>query len=146
MVVLSGCGSSADRRPLHGRVEIDGVAVERGSISLLPADGNSGPPANGSIVDGEYRFTTESGPCGGPHRVLIDVESLAREARATGQDAPGGVDTMDVKKVDLKRTGSGLAPGGASRGGDDEPAKRHWEMEFTVPEDGESRRDFNLEG
>lgn len=140
LVVLSGCGSSTDRRPLHGRVEVDGVAVARGSISLLPAAGNSGPAANGVIADGEYRFTTESGPYGGPHRVLIDVESLSGEERAPGQDGPG-----DVQKVDVKRMGVRAQGGGPSRAGADATAKRHWELDFTVPEDGEARKDFHLE-
>ncbi len=140
LVVLSGCGSSTDRRPLHGRVEIDGVAVERGLISLLPAAGNSGPAANGVIVDGEYRFTTESGPYCGPHRVLIDVDSLHGEERATGQDGPG-----DIKTVDVKRTGVRAERSRPSREAVDETTKRHWQIEFTVPENGEPRKDFDLE-
>ena len=141
LVVVCGCGSSTDRRPLQGRVEIDGVAIERGSISLLPAAGNSGPAANAVIVDGEYRFTSESGPYGGPHRVLIDVDSEPGGDGTTGQDAPA-----DVKAVDLKAIGARADRARPSRAAVKQTTKRHWEVEYTVPEDGETRKDFDLEG
>ena len=141
LVVVCGCGSSTDRRPLQGRVEIDGVAVERGSISLLPAAGNPGPAANAAIVDGEYRFTTESGPYGGPHRVLIDVDSEPGGDGATGQDAPAG-----VKAVDVKAIGARAQRARPSRAAVKQATKIHWEIEFTVPENNEPRKDFDLKG
>jgi len=122
-------------------VEIDGKAVERGSISLLPAAGNSGPAANGVIVDGAYRFTTETGPRAGPHRVLIDVESPPGGERAAGQDAPGAVNTGDVK-----RTGVRAKPARPPGAGTGQATKRHWEIDFTVPEHGAPRKDFDLRG
>jgi len=136
LVVLWGCGPSGDRRPLRGRVEIDGVAVEQGSISLLPAEGNPGPAANGVIVDGAYRFTTETGPRAGPHRVLIDVESPPG-----GQDASGAGNTRDVKRTGARAERA--RPPGAGAG---QATKLHWEIEFTVPEDGAPRKDFDLRG
>ncbi|HUT91276.1 MAG TPA: hypothetical protein VMY37_17385 [Thermoguttaceae bacterium] len=126
---------------MQGRVAIDGVAVERGSISLLPAAGNSGPAANAVIVDGEYRFTTESGPYGGPHRVLIDVDSEPGGNGATGQDDPAG-----VKAVDVKAIGARAQRARPSRAPVEQTAKRHWEIEFTVPEKGEFCKDFDLKG
>ena len=130
MVVLSlsfllfvGCRSETDRRPMRGRVEIDGVAVTRGSIGFRPAPGNSGPAASAAIVDGEYRFTDETGPHDGPHRVVIDVQP------PTAGDAASGP---------RKAAGARTASGG--------PGLRHFEVDYTVPAGGECHKDFELEG
>jgi len=139
LLVFSGCGSSTGRRPLHGRVEIDGVAVTRGSISFLPAAGNPGPAANTVIVDGEYRFTGESGPYCGPHRVVIDIDPYPGEAAATGQEAG-----QDVKAVGKKAAGARARRPRPSRAKVTPTAKRHWEVEYTVPENGEYGKDFEL--
>jgi hypothetical protein len=130
---------------VHGRVEVDGVAVAHGSISFLPAPGSSGPAANTVIVDGEYRFTEDSGPCCGPHRVLIDVDSQLGEGKPTGQKAAQG-----GKRSDIRATGKAMRAGAGrprpSRGTVQQTAKLHWEVEHTVPDDGKCRKDFHLKG
>lgn len=143
LLLLSGCGSKTDRRALHGRVQIDGEAIAQGSISFLPAKGSSGPAANTAVVDGEYGFTDETGPYSGPHRVLIDVDPQPRPDEAE-EEGPA----EDVKAIDVNaaRAGAARSRPPRLRG---EPTtkgstKRHWELEYTVPEDGENRKDFDL--
>ena len=140
LLLCCGCGRSTARRPLHGRVEIAGVAVSRGSISLLPAAGNSGPAANAVILDGEYRFTGASGPHAGPHRVLIDIDARPGADQKTGKGAPG-----DVKRVDLGTANAAAERRPPSPAEVAKTTKRHWEVEYTVPESGECRKDFELE-
>jgi len=140
LFVLSGCGSSAGRCPLYGRVEVDGAAVSHGSISFLPAPGNSGPAANTAIVDGEYRFTKESGPHCGPHRVVIDIDPYPGEA-AAGEKAG-----QHVKTVGNTAAGARPRPPRPSRAKVTPTAKRHWEVEYTVPDNGDYGKDFELKG
>lgn len=138
LFVFSGCGSSTGRCPLYGRVEVDGAAVAHGSISFLPAAGNAGPAANTAIVDGEYRFTKETGPHRGPHRVVIDVDPYPGEA-AAGQKAG-----QDGKAVGNKAAGAQARLSRPPRGKVTPTAKRHWEIEYTVPENGDYGKDFEL--
>ena len=133
---LAGCNSEAARRPMRGRVEIDGEAVTRGSIGFRPAPGNSGPAASAPIVDGEYQFSDETGPHDGPHRVVIDVEPPAED------DATSGTAASAPRKAAGARTRQ--APG--ARAAANRPVRRHWEVDYTVPAGGECRRDFELEG
>jgi hypothetical protein len=135
-------GASADRRPLHGRVQVDGVSVAHGSISFLPAAGNSGPAANASIVDGEYHFTKESGPRGGPHRVLIDIDSLPGQDPAPVPEPP----MRDMKRIDASSFQERIAEHGPVTEQPQRSTKRHWELEYEVPEDGADRKDFELSG
>ena len=135
-------GSSADRRPLHGRVQVDGVGVAYGSISFLPTAGNSGPAANGSIVNGEYNFTKESGPRGGPHRVLIDIDSLPGQDDAPVPEQP----MRDMKRIDTSAFQKRNAERGPPTEQPQRSSKRHWEVEYAVPEEGADRKDFELGG
>jgi len=135
-------GSSTGRRPLHGRVQVDGVGIARGSISFLPAEGNSGPAANASIVDGKYSFTKETGPRGGPHRVLIDTFVPPGQGDVPAPEQP----MRDMKKTDptaFRERNAGLGPSAEQP---QRSAKRHWEVEYSVPEEGVDRKDFELSG
>jgi hypothetical protein len=142
MLFLSGCGGSESlRRPMEGEVRVDGVAVERGAISFLPAKGTSGPAANGTIVEGRYRFTSESGPYAGPHRVLLDVDTQPEAAAAAGSTDVEFPEDVKRIKVDAARP-----PGRRTRPPPrPEPtAKTHWQLEYTVPGEGEFQKDFDL--
>jgi len=135
VLFFGGCSPSTARRPLYGRVEIDGQAITHGSISLLPAKGNSGPAANTTIIDGEYAFTNENGPHSGPHRVIIDVDTL-----------PGNQPSEEMKaSQDLKSVQPPAARSGRSAPREPPTAKRHWEFEYVVPRDDPSQKDFDLE-
>jgi hypothetical protein len=127
---------------LYGRVQVDRVSLARGSISFLPMAGNSGPAANASIVDGEYSFTKETGPCGGPHRVIIDVYSPPGQGDAPEPEQP----MRDVKKTDpsaFRKPHNGQGPSAEQP---QHSTKRHWEIECSVPEDGMVQKDFDLGG
>lgn len=73
---LVGCGSDGPvRLPLSGRVYSDNIEGKlNGTIAVLPVAGTKGPAANGLVQDGQYKFTDETGPVAGEHRVVIDVE------------------------------------------------------------------------
>jgi len=135
-------GSATGRRALHGRVQVDGVDVARGAIRFLPSAGNSGPAANASIVDGRYSFTRETGPHGGPHRVLIDVHSLpVQDGESESEQSMRGMKKMDVESLQEPD-----AEGGASEEQPQRSTKSHWELDYSVPEEGADRKDFELSG
>lgn len=142
MVHFGRFGSSADRRPLHGRVEVGGVGVARGSISFLPTAGNSGPAATASIVDGGYNFTKESGPHGGPHRVLIDIDLLPDQDEIALPEQSN----RDMKRIDVSAFQERSAERGPLTEQTQRSTKRHWEVECGVPEEGGDRKDFVLDG
>jgi hypothetical protein len=142
MVHFGRFGSSADRRPLHGRVQVDGVGVAHGSISFLPTAGNSGPAANGSIVNGEYNFTKESGPRGGPHRVLIDIDSLPGQDDEPIPAQP----KRDMKRIDTSAVQERRAEREPPTKQPQRSSKRHWEVEYAVPEEAADQKDFELGG
>jgi len=78
LLVVFGCTSESDRRPISGTVSVDGTLVARGSISFFPDRGHAGPAASTAISAGNYRFTTTNGPSAGPHRVVIGIETDVR--------------------------------------------------------------------
>jgi hypothetical protein len=82
--LLMGCGGwGAPRRAtVDGQVSIDHVALENGTISFSPTDGNSGPTAGGSIKNGSYSIHGEKGPAVGWNLVTISG------ARRTGKRIP----------------------------------------------------------
>lgn len=142
IVHLAPLRASADRRPLHGRVQVNGVQIASGSISFLPAAGNSGPAANASIINGEYNFTEQTGPRSGPHRVLIDMYTPPGQAEAAASEQP----VQDMKKVTastLQDAKAKAKPADAEQ--TQRSTRRHWELEYTIPND-EDRQDFGLEG
>jgi hypothetical protein len=121
---------------------VDGVRVARGSITFLPVSGNLGPAANTSILDGKYRFTKQTGPSDGPHRVLIDMHSAPGQDDAAAPEQP---------IPDTNHTAAAVLPKrNATSGGsmEQEPPsaeiERRWELEYTVPERGSDRKDFDL--
>jgi hypothetical protein len=72
--VLVGCGSSKysgeQRFPLTGEVTFDGLPIDLGSITFIPAEGK-GRPSGGVITDGKYDVPEEKGANAGTHRVEI---------------------------------------------------------------------------
>ncbi len=122
---------------MQGRVDVDGTPIAHGSMSLLPAEGNSGPAANTTIVDGEYMFSHETGPHSGPHRVLIDVDTLPAAGPAMEKNEAG----QDFKAVNPRASRS------ARKAPQAKPVeKRRWELPYTVPLDGPVQKDFHLDG
>lgn len=125
-----GCGPAAEpRQPLFGKVAVAGVEVDKGLISFFPKGETAGPVAITEITNGAYRFTTETGPYPGSHRVVIDFQS----------DPPLGKITVPAGGRDPK-IGTGTS---AIVAEGDVPIKRPpWETEFVVPLGTELRKDF----
>ena len=70
-LLIVGCQGQSDRLPVSGTIhDRDGEPLE-GSISFLPDGGTEGPAANGSVLNGEYRFDRTNGPVPGKYRVIV---------------------------------------------------------------------------
>ncbi len=62
LLAASGAGCSKDNTArISGTVTLDGTPLEKGTISLSPADGRS-PTAEAIITAGKYSVTTLPGP------------------------------------------------------------------------------------
>jgi len=109
-------------------VSVDGLPVARGSISLFPDRGHSGPAASTSISDGNYRFTTINGPFAGPHRVVVGVETDPRSMTHTDASLPANSATAKLAPVDIstdrQRTKDPISPN---------PSRTQWESKADVP-------------
>lgn len=72
-IALGGCGPSGPvRYNLSGQVTYGGQPVPAGSITFIPAAGNSGPAASVPIENGRYDTAPhDTGHVGGPHLVRI---------------------------------------------------------------------------
>src|SRR5688572_29485795 len=60
VISFAACGESSNLAEVTGSVSIDGRAVEKGSITFIPADGQ-GPTTGAEIVAGKY---TSDAPLG----------------------------------------------------------------------------------
>jgi hypothetical protein len=56
----AGCGGSGGLVEVHGRISVDGKAVDEGTVDFLPADGK-GPTAAAVIAAGEYKVRLTPG-------------------------------------------------------------------------------------
>lgn len=72
--------------PVTGRVAGDGAQTLDGSISFIPAKGNSGLGATCALKGGVYRFDTSNGPTAGSYEVNI--------RRAPSKPTDGRVDRL----------------------------------------------------
>ena len=126
-LLLAGCSGSdgPERVPLHGQVTRAGASVGRGTISLLPAEGQSGPAATTVIEEGRYEFTRSDGPVAGPHRVVISLAVDEKEAPASPPAPPPGP------------AGKAASPAKSSA--------RRWELRVDVPEKGPFEHDITLD-
>lgn len=74
LLAVVGCGGGSDvtRYDVSGTVTFDGAPVPAGTITFLPASGNTGPGGSATIKDGKYDTAAGGkGPTGGPHTVVI---------------------------------------------------------------------------
>lgn len=73
--LCSGCGQSAWKGVgIEGMVTAGGSPLPKGSISFLPAPGQTGPSATGIIDNGRFRILGADGPLPGPHKVLVYLD------------------------------------------------------------------------
>jgi hypothetical protein len=98
---LGGCGASGgpSRGAVEGRVTLDGVEIEQGSITFKPTAGTQGPTAGGPITKGRYRLSAAEGPVVGRNRVeiLAPVNSGRKVPAPFGN--PGEMSDEIVEKV-----------------------------------------------
>ena len=82
LFLLVGCGESSGRVALSGNVTVSGTPLT-GEIRFLPDA--KGPMATTEIDNGEYRFTSETGPLPGDYTVIIESVSAAAKKGATAE-------------------------------------------------------------
>lgn len=106
--MMLGCSSNSGvpRVSARGTVKVKGQPLALGSIVLVPAQGNSGPSANGSIVSGAFSIPVAEGPVAGKYRAMISL-------------IPG----------------SKGAPG-AETGISSNPSRTKWELDVEIPTTG----------
>lgn len=79
-LVVAGCGKRAyqgdQRFPLSGKVTYDGEAIDLGSISFLPMEGDKQRVSGGQIEDGAYSVLEADGANAGKYRVEIHWAKL----------------------------------------------------------------------
>ena len=112
-VIGCGGGEGPERIAVSGEVRRGGQPLTNASISYLPDAGHAGPAATTGIIDGQYRFTTQTGPVAGPHRVVIRLS------------APGNV----FREKDEKRPASGPSSWQFKA---DVPERGPWENDFVL--------------
>lgn len=100
VITITACDSPRTRQPITGAVKVDGQAVERGSITLLPDQGHRGPAASSAIADGKYQFTSENGPTPGKHRVIIGIELQQTDSLSSSETSPptSGPESSSIAK------------------------------------------------
>jgi hypothetical protein len=110
---LLGCSKSGvERIDLSGTATYAGQPVPVGTISFLPAPGNTGPGGSAEIKDGKYDTASAGmGPTAGPHVVsILGFDGKADPSKELPQGAPlfgpyqikvevpkeGGVQNFDI--------------------------------------------------
>ena len=121
--VLSGCGGPDNRAKVSGTVTLNGEPLATGSISFVPAEGNTGPSSGGAIADGKYSVPGDKGVAIGKNRVSI------KSSKKTGRKINIGRDGLEDEWVQAI------------------PAKYNKQSEIVRDiQPGSNRLDFNLEG
>lgn len=115
-----GCGHG-DRVEVRGRLTHAHRPVPSGTVSLMPAAGNTGPAVMTSVRDGQFYFDTSTGPQPGPHRVLVLL---------------GPEDWQALQGVLTSQSGETLEP---------LPVTRKWQFRADVPRQGPMECEFVLE-
>lgn len=109
LAVLATCPAcSSGRIPIQGEVTFNGKAVEDGTISLEPADGQ-GSTTGGKITAGKYELTGAAAPL--PGKKIVRIFAVRKTGRKiAAQFAPPGTMIDDVEPYipDIYNSGSTL--------------------------------------
>ena len=105
-LAMSGCGgrTGPEKAVVSGRVTLDGVPVEDGTIAFIPTgNGPGGPTAGAMIKQGTYRTLAGKGPVLGPHRVEIIAYRPGKsvEVQGVGGATTGLSGTAAVQELEL---------------------------------------------
>ena len=76
LFVITGCGSSTDRLSISGKVTLDGVPLDRGSIRFSSSDGQHLMATGAMIRDGQYSIPEGKGLLPGMYHVQITSPDL----------------------------------------------------------------------
>jgi hypothetical protein len=60
IMLLPGCGGGPSLANVSGEVKVDGIPLEKGVITFVPAEGK-GQPVTGDVVHGKYHVRTTVG-------------------------------------------------------------------------------------
>ncbi len=115
-----GCGRG-DRVEVRGRLTCEARPVPSGTVSLVPAAGQTGPAVMTYVRDGQFHFDTSTGPQPGPHRVLVLLGPEDWQA------------LLDVLAGQAGETREPL------------PVTRKWQFQADVPQQGPMECEFVLE-
>jgi hypothetical protein len=93
LAVCGGCGKGGpEKASVSGTVTYNGEPIPRGVIGFIPTEGNTGPTAGGSVVDGKFDVDDDMGPVLGKHLVSISgTRPTGRRIDVYPVAAPGKV-------------------------------------------------------
>ncbi len=100
--LLGGCGTSAngpERGAISGRVTLDGVVVEQGSIAFIPANGTKGPSSGAAIANGTFAIPLDKGPVVGTNRVEVHWPRKTGRQKEAGSPMPPGTMIDEVAEA-----------------------------------------------
>jgi hypothetical protein len=98
---VTGCGGATDTLPreaISGTVTLDGQALPKGVLQIVPAKQNEGTPCGSLIQDGKFAIARAQGPVPGEYVVMINSNEGGSEASGAPAGAPGPVATADRPK------------------------------------------------
>lgn len=77
-IVLASClgcssGDGVTRASVSGKVTLDGAPIEKGTITLVPAEGTKGPAVGGAIQHGSYTIPAAQGPVLGKYQFQVSA-------------------------------------------------------------------------
>ena len=88
--LLGGCGGNPlGRNPISGTVKVDGVPLEKGTISFQPLE--DGQTSSGAVISGgNYAIPRDKGLPAGSYRVSINAAAPGGSRPALAADAVPG--------------------------------------------------------
>jgi hypothetical protein len=103
---VAGCQrpSQIVRLPVHGAVTVGGESLS-GSITFVPAKGESGPAATTKVEEGKYAFDRNHGPTAGPHIVIMRRLHGREGGPSAGGQEPRNNGTECSRTADLADDG-----------------------------------------
>jgi hypothetical protein len=90
LLSLTGCGETSTTHQLSGTVTFKGSPVPRGTITISPAKGNTGPGTIAEIKDGNFTTAHNKGHVGGKYVLLVNgYDGKPVESGEGGMDPQG---------------------------------------------------------